>query len=375
VTRPRDHHDVHLFRTIRHVQRSVLPFKIKEHLHSIGSVLQSDLLHSHLLFLVCLCSTVFWISELAKLMHRHHYNFSRAALSLIGLIIVVEFAIAARCLQPRRLLTVLLSLPGRPPCNLVGRYFNVNKSAVSDARAAADECPRFCAAPFCAPYRLTGSARRLAWRAAGILGAGGFRHRRVWDLPAVETHQAKKSDPQQPVPAVHGGTARAVPLVPAWPVRSRPDGAEQLACLPLGESSAWPRCSRAAAAAAAAAAGSRISLLGAENFLRLFADKPGLGPTVRAFSRAAAQPAGIGSDLGASGVLSALLVAYNALTADQNVQLGQQQESGSSSPSSLALLGVIPLPWLTPAVGLSVWAGVEAVSWMVTASGGVACPG
>uniref|UniRef100_A0A1I8FGK4 Rhomboid domain-containing protein n=1 Tax=Macrostomum lignano TaxID=282301 RepID=A0A1I8FGK4_9PLAT len=179
----------------------------------------------------------------------------------------------------------------------------------------------------------------------------------------------------------------------------------------------------AAAAAAAAAAGSRISLLGAENFLRLFADKPGLGPTVRAFSRPLLSPLGsalshrtvghflasqlvlfgaltscIGKmspgefvafsvaaayatslasvlamtlanrfvfSLGASGVLSAL-VAYNALTADQNVQLGQQQESGSSSPSSLALLGVIPLPWLTPAVGLSVWAGVEAVSWMVT---------
>uniref|UniRef100_A0A1I8IVB2 Uncharacterized protein n=1 Tax=Macrostomum lignano TaxID=282301 RepID=A0A1I8IVB2_9PLAT len=32
------------------------------------------------------------------------------------------------------------------------------------------------------------------WRAPGILGAGGFRHR-VWDLPAVGDSPAKKSDP------------------------------------------------------------------------------------------------------------------------------------------------------------------------------------
>uniref|UniRef100_A0A1I8IVB4 Calcium-transporting ATPase n=1 Tax=Macrostomum lignano TaxID=282301 RepID=A0A1I8IVB4_9PLAT len=49
------------------------------------AIFQTEALYAtDLLFLVCLCSTVFWISELAKLMHRHHYNFSRAALSLIG---------------------------------------------------------------------------------------------------------------------------------------------------------------------------------------------------------------------------------------------------------------------------------------------------
>uniref|UniRef100_A0A1I8F1W4 Rhomboid domain-containing protein n=1 Tax=Macrostomum lignano TaxID=282301 RepID=A0A1I8F1W4_9PLAT len=324
-------------------------------------------------------------------MHRHHYNFSRAALSLIGF-----------NNRRRRLLTVLLSLP-RPPSLQPGRrYFNVNKSAVSDARQPLTNAQDFARA-FLAPYRLTGSARRLAWRGRAFwaLVASGTAYGicRLW-----ETHQAKKSDPNSlylPFMGVQPGLSRWSLLGPYAVV------------LMLSS------CVPPPAAAAAAAAGSRISLLGAENFLRLFADKPGLGPTVRAFSRPLLSPLGsalshrtvghflasqlvlfgaltscigkmspgefvafsvaaayatslasvlamtLANRLGASGVLSAL-VAYNALTADQNVQLGQQQESGSSSPSSLALLGVIPLPWLTPAVGLSVWAGVEAVSWMVT---------
>uniref|UniRef100_A0A1I8FGI3 Rhomboid domain-containing protein n=1 Tax=Macrostomum lignano TaxID=282301 RepID=A0A1I8FGI3_9PLAT len=226
-------------------------------------------------------------------------------------------------------------------------------------------CPRLFGA-----NRLTESARRLAWRGPGILGAGGFRHR-VWDLPAVgDSPELRSLIPTAMLLPFMGGTARLSrwSLLGPYAVVLMLSSCVFAAWRIFGLASLQPPPPPPLPLRPASWYFLRPNQLHWQNVAGEFV----------AFSVAAAYATSLASvlamtlanrfvfSLGASGVTVGSGGLQCADCRPECSARSSNRRAAVARHRAWLCCGVIPLPWLTPAVGLSVWAGVEAVSWMVT---------